>query len=116
MGGKIPKFANLTNINVDNANTEPTERSNSPDIIKNDMPNATIPNSAAKVNIAVIELIVKNLFELREKNTIVKKRPVKAPNSGFFINILNTNEYKLFLYNFLFSFLALIIIDILMYY
>ena len=64
--GATPAFVILVSKNAAIPKIEPTERSNSPEIIKR-IPIAMIPNSEDKVNMEVIEESVKNLLENDQK-------------------------------------------------
>jgi len=98
--GDMPLLTKVASKNAPIPNTEPTERSNSPDIIRKDMPTATVPSSAASVSIEVIDAGVRNLEELKEKIIIINKRLTKAENSGFLINVSNMRGIRGFVFGF----------------
>jgi hypothetical protein len=78
----MPLAAETANNMAEKPNTEPTERSNSPAIIKKVTPAATIPNSEAIVTIPENESIVRNLVAVKENPIKTITKPTKAPNSG----------------------------------
>jgi len=80
--GSIPD--NRIKKTPENAYSEPTERSNSPDIIKKATPVQIIPSSAATVKITERLLKVKNSLPKIENITKKVRKPIKDPNSGLF--------------------------------
>jgi len=86
--GGTPEFAKYVSKKVANPKTDPTDRSNSPEIIKKDVPMAINPNSADIVNMEVMEERVRNLLENDEKITINITSVNTTANSGCFITTL----------------------------
>jgi hypothetical protein len=84
--GGIPALAVFTITIVLKAKTDPTERSNSPEIIKKDAPSATIPTSDASVNIEVVAGTVRKFDDSAENRIPMVSRPAIAPISGVFVN------------------------------
>jgi hypothetical protein len=86
--GGTPALLMVARRKADIPKTEPTERSKSPEIIKKDTPTAIVPNSAANVNIEVMDMGVKNFDEATVKAMQMRTRVTKAANSGTLTRLL----------------------------
>ena len=92
--GCKPAFANKAKVIAAMAKTEPTERSNSPEIIRKAIPILTIPSSAAIVKIPAKLGRVKNCLEREEKIAKIIIKPIMAPNSRYLISWLTFFEKR----------------------
>src|SRR5258708_7411488 len=76
------------------ANIEPTDRSNSPDIIRNATPTPVIPSGAATVNIPAISAEVRKLLVIASKITLSTTIAAIAPNGRAWSSRLSTPAYR----------------------
>jgi len=80
-----PALASIANNIEEKAKIEPTERSNSPAIIRNPTPRAIIPNSADTFNMdATVSKLKKSLVFAKPKNINITKYPISGANRGYF--------------------------------
>jgi hypothetical protein len=81
MTSGCPLFISIAIAIGTTAYTEPTERSNSPDIIRRVIPIATIPNSEAIVKIEARLSMLRNRSDKTENKMKKTTIPTIAPNS-----------------------------------
>ena len=73
-------------ITGENPNTDPTERSNSPDVINSVMARAIKPSSTVKVSALLMLVSDKNAGLMEVKTASINTSRISGPNSGIATN------------------------------
>jgi len=87
--GLTPEFSSRAIVIADKANTELTDKSNSPEIIRKEMPTEIMPISEATVSIPAHVDAVRNSLESKVNKPITHNRLTTTPNSLILVNNRN---------------------------